>query len=78
MRRLVLGIVLASLSACAGEETTPQPGADRDPHGCIASAGYRWCQRTQHCQRPWELAFREGFTNSREAFDGYCGNPPPQ
>jgi hypothetical protein len=29
-------------------------GDDSDSHGCIASAGYIWCEETQHCYRPWE------------------------
>jgi predicted amidohydrolase YtcJ len=30
-------------------------GADRDAHGCILSAGYRWCERLGECVRPWGL-----------------------
>lgn len=29
-------------------------GADRDEHGCIGSAGYRWCEGDEKCFRPWE------------------------
>lgn len=30
-------------------------GNDRDAHGCIASAGYSWCEAKQKClRRPWE------------------------
>ena len=57
------------------ETTSTVPGADRDEHGCIPSAGYRWCDRTQQCERPWELAKREGFENTAEAFDAWCGDP---
>jgi hypothetical protein len=32
------------------------PGADRDPHGCIASAGYTWSQLRQSCIRTWQAA----------------------
>jgi len=28
-------------------------GNDRDDHGCIASAGYSWCQSLNACHRPW-------------------------
>ena len=31
-------------------------GSDRDAHGCIASAGYSWCEAQQRCLRPWEEA----------------------
>ena len=49
-------------------------GSDRDAHGCIGSAGYRWCGRLDKCARPWELAKQEGFDKTREAFDAFCGN----
>jgi len=29
-------------------------GGDRDAHGCIASAGYTWCDSKQLCLRSWE------------------------
>ena len=29
-------------------------GGDRDRHGCIKSAGYRWCHSLGRCIRPWE------------------------
>lgn len=29
-------------------------GNDKDEHGCIASAGYMWCEAKQECIRPWE------------------------
>lgn len=54
---------------------SPQPpGADRDAHGCIPSAGYTWCAATNKCERPWELAKEKAFDNSAEAFDKFCAN----
>jgi hypothetical protein len=50
-------------------------GADRDAHGCIPSAGYSWCQRTNQCERPWELAAKKGFKRDADEFNKYCGNP---
>lgn len=35
-------------------DTTPVVGGDRDAHGCIGSAGYRWCEPKQACLRFWE------------------------
>jgi hypothetical protein len=29
-------------------------GNDKDEHGCIASAGYTWCESKQKCLRTWE------------------------
>jgi len=48
------------------------PGADRDDHGCIRSAGYSWCARDAKCVRPWELAKEKGFASTEEAFRAYC------
>ena len=47
-------------------------GADRDEHGCIASAGYQWCAKLEQCVRPWELAAEQGFENTAEAFEAFC------
>lgn len=55
----------------------PEPtlvGSDRDAHGCIPSAGYQWCEALAECQRPWELAHREGLENTAEAFQQFCAN----
>ena len=48
------------------------PGAERDDHGCIGSAGYSWCGREAKCVRPWELAKEKGFASTEEAFRAYC------
>lgn len=55
--------VLSLFSACkeSGEtENTAAPlvGGDRDEHGCIASAGYRWSRVQQRCIRPFEEGVR--------------------
>lgn len=52
----------------------PMPGSDRDAHGCIPSAGYSWCARTNRCERPWELAREQGFANTAEAYDRFCAD----
>lgn len=53
----------------------PLVGGDVDEHGCKGSAGYTWCERTAQCERPWELAGREGFENSESGFAAYCAAP---
>lgn len=79
---LALLPLLAALTACAHPSPSPSsptagvPGADRDAHGCIGSAGYRWCQRTQQCERPWELAKAKGLENTAEDITAYCAAPP--
>jgi len=80
---ITLFLSLAALGACSEktpvepEASTKQPsavGSDRDEHGCIASAGYRWCEAEKECVRPWELLQKVGSENSPEAFDQYCKN----
>jgi hypothetical protein len=73
--------LLASLllmGGCATQSTlspqTTTTGSDRDMHGCIASAGYTWCERTQDCERPWILAEEEGFNNTSLEFSAYCSD----
>jgi hypothetical protein len=34
--------------------TPPLVGGDRDAHGCIGSAGYRWCEPKNACLQFWE------------------------
>jgi len=53
---------------------TKLTGADRDAHGCIGSAGFSWCASTNQCERPWELAKKNGFEKSQKAFDTFCKN----
>lgn len=48
-------------------------GGERDSRGCITSAGFSWCAKTNRCERPWELAKRLGFENNKEAFGTFCG-----
>ena len=54
MKQLFLIIVLAALAACSAG-TARLVGNDRDAHGCIGSAGYRWDATRQACVRPWEI-----------------------
>ncbi|WGY70501.1 hypothetical protein KEC55_26075 [Burkholderia cepacia] len=58
----------------AAQATPPMVGGDRDAHGCIGSAGYAWCERTQQCERPWELAKAHGFANSAQVYEQFCRN----
>ncbi len=49
-------------------------GGGHDAHGCIGSAGYSWCEKTQSCERPWELAKKKDFPNTPESFNAFCNN----
>ena len=88
--RLIIVVAMpAALAACSVAPPPPREepvapvdrvvGGDRDVHGCIASAGYQWCERAKRCVRSWELAKEAGFDNTQEAFAQYCaaeGDPP--
>ncbi len=90
MRMMSGLLLLACLAACAkppvqdaapaaepqaDAKPMPAPGSDRDAHGCIPSAGYAWCARSNQCERPWELAKVQSFENTAAAFDKYCAAP---
>jgi hypothetical protein len=76
---LTLILSLSSLSACSlnknngveeksGQINQPNiVGADRDEHGCIASAGYSWCEIKQKCLRIWEEKCEEGGLEVNES-----------
>jgi len=57
---LAIALLLASLFAygCVSQNgnggNPPIAGNDSDIHGCIASAGYSWCEAKQKCLRIWE------------------------
>ena len=75
---LLFLICIVSIAGCGSDEpSTSHPpsavGSDRDEHGCIGSAGYQWCARTEKCERPWELAKKSGFENTPGDFEEYCG-----
>ena len=79
MKKFLLpaAMIVALLFGCdsnqnSNSEKTGMTGSDRDEHGCIGSAGYQWCERTNRCERPWELAEKTGFENTPEQFEAYC------
>ena len=49
---LLFSCIMLILFGCTQPEKPP--GSDRDAHGCIASAGYSWCDGKQKCLRQWE------------------------
>ena len=51
---LAAGIIAGSLQSCQGS-MKHIVGADRDDHGCIASAGYTWSYALHDCVRIWEV-----------------------
>ena len=73
--RACIAAAMCLLGACSVASSTTSSnavGADRDAHGCIGSAGYSWCEHTQRCERPWELARQKGFATSEANFAQYC------
>lgn len=72
-KKLAICFLLAlAVTACAKQEAPPIVGNDRDAHNCIGSAGYSWCEKTAQCERPWELAKKEGFEVSEKNFTEFC------
>lgn len=66
------------LGGCSSQDSTESNeasivGSDKDAQGCIGSAGYSWCARTEKCERSWELAKQGGFENTPGNFEKYCG-----
>ncbi len=53
-------------------EKQARVGNDRDENNCIASAGYQWCEKTNQCERAWELAEAHGFENTSEGLSAFC------
>lgn len=67
--QLVLTACHHTATPTASIETVFQrPGADRDVHGCIPSAGYVWSDAQARCLR----LFEDGL-----AFSPYADNPQP-
>lgn len=58
--------------SAASNVAPPAVGNDADAHGCRASAGYAWCEHTQRCERPWELAQQKHFALSEANVAHYC------
>ena len=56
MRRVGSALTAACLLAAAAAAATPLVGGDADANGCIASAGYTYCQPLNKCIRSWESA----------------------
>ena len=86
---MMIFIFITALFGCDNEESTEPVkdkdatnvedhqlvGSDRDSHGCIGSAGYSWCAKTNQCERPWELAQKHRFNNKQKTFDQFYNNP---
>ena len=50
---LLLSICGMALAGSLLRGTPPLLGADRDEHGCLPSAGYRWDDDIHRCVREW-------------------------
>lgn len=53
-KTLLLALLFAGTSALFAQQTQPKAGADKDAHGCIASAGYTYSQLKNECIRTFE------------------------
>ncbi len=55
---LICSLAGLLLGACSSAPEQHLVGADRDAHGCIASAGYTWSEAQASCVRVWEEGIR--------------------
>lgn len=53
-KTFLLALLFAGTSALFAQQTQPKAGADKDAHGCIASAGYTYSELKKECIRPFE------------------------
>ena len=54
MALVLLGVLVVVYLPITPNEPAPKVGADRDAHGCIASAGYTYSVVRGGCIRVWE------------------------
>ncbi len=68
---VVISVWVAGCSHAAQRAVPPgsPPGSDRDAHGCIPSAGYKWCETKHKCLRPWEEQCKPSPTRSSRRKD---------
>jgi hypothetical protein len=52
------GLILICLFAGCSHSKINIVGADKDIHGCIGSAGYKWSEIRNECIRPFELSLQ--------------------
>ena len=69
--KLLLPLLCLGIVACSSTEQTPI-GGTQDEHGCLPAAGYLWCERTQTCERSWELADAAKTEYSEAEVKRYC------
>eukprot|EP01012_Entosiphon_sulcatum_P004747 TRINITY_DN11962_c0_g1_i1.p2 TRINITY_DN11962_c0_g1~~TRINITY_DN11962_c0_g1_i1.p2 ORF type:complete len:181 (-),score=3.34 TRINITY_DN11962_c0_g1_i1:56-574(-) len=48
------GMLRSPDGSCVLPSDCPRPVGGADEHGCIAGAGYTWCDPRGKCLRPWE------------------------
>lgn len=64
----------SSAESAASNASMPITGADKDAKGCIASAGFIWCNKENQCVQPWEYAASVAIPNTEDSVGSYCGN----
>ena len=54
----------SNAESAASNASMPMTGADKDAKGCIASAGFIWCNKEKKCVQPWENAASVAIPNT--------------
>jgi len=55
---------------CGVSTPTPPRVGGSDEHGCVSTAGYRWCQKLNKCVRHWETPELQSLSPTE--IDNYC------
>jgi hypothetical protein len=57
----LFSMILSSMLLNPGLSDIISVGGQRDPHNCLTSAGYTWCQSSNECIRQWETPCSDNY-----------------
>ena len=66
LKALIITLAIITILLISGCTEERPIGGDTDEHGCLSSAGYRWCDSLQECVRTWETPCPGMVTSFRE------------
>jgi hypothetical protein len=76
MKSILMALAVLMIFGIGCTQQGQLVGNDTDPHGCIPSAGYTWCDAKQKCIWPWEenCTFQGNQSLYGQALT-YCSTP---